>query len=386
MDNFGFQQGCWERVLLELRACLNTLGQRQERRRSVERTVSGYEHGHSSSPVNLFDEKKTVQAPRTRNSVAATRISLPCLPSPQGPNQVIMPQQKIESVAAPVETTKPAVSVSPASDPPKVDFAADLFDMLSVDEPTLYTSETASADDNSWAGFQSAVSGQTAEKIVTAKPDESSSPPATGIEDLFKDTPTLTAQQAPQKDVKGGIMSMFEKSNMVSPFAMHQQQYAMLAQQQALYMAAAKAAGGPPNGLNQQAVANSLNLASANWSNNGYEIPEMTNPGGDQADLQKLMQNMNMNANINMRPAQRQENSPNIHHPGIFYTTSRAKNAANGMANPNSSGKPQSSPAAKPTGTTPSSQSGKDFGFSSLMNGMFTKHRSKERLQNFALP
>lgn len=60
-----------------------------------------------------------------------------------------------------------------------------------------------------------AGSRQTAEKIVTAKPDESSSPPApaTGIEDLFKDTPILTAQQAPQKDVKGDIMSLFEKVN-----------------------------------------------------------------------------------------------------------------------------------------------------------------------------
>ena len=71
---------------------------------------------------------------------------------------------------------------------------------------------------------------------------------------------------------------------------MHQQQVAMLAQQQALYMAAAKAAGGTPNGSNQQAVANAL-LASANWSNTGYQIPGMTNPGGGQADhLQKLMQ------------------------------------------------------------------------------------------------
>lgn len=77
---------------------------------------------------------------------------------------------------------------------------------------------------------------------------------------------------------------------MVSPFAMQQQQFAMLAQQQALYMAAAKAAGGAPNGLNQQAVANALNLASANWSNTGYQIPGMTNPGGGQTDLQKLMQ------------------------------------------------------------------------------------------------
>lgn len=72
---------------------------------------------------------------------------------------------------------------------------------------------------------------------------------------------------------------------------MHQQQVAMLAQQQALYMAAAKAAGGTPNGVNHQAVANALNLASANWPNTGgYQIPGMTNPVGGQADLQKLMQ------------------------------------------------------------------------------------------------
>ncbi|KAJ0261674.1 ADP-ribosylation factor GTPase-activating protein AGD5 [Hirschfeldia incana] len=340
----------------------------QERRRSVERTVPGYEHGHSSSPVNLFEEKKTVQAPRTRNSIASTRISLPV--PPQGPGQVIKPQQKIETVAAPVETTKPAVNVGPA---PKVDFATDLFNMLSVEEPTANTSASAPADDNLWAGFQSAGTGQASDKIVTAKLDESSSPPATGIEDLFKDTPNFIPQQAPQKDAKGDIMSLFEKSNMVSPFAMQQQQFAMLAQQQALYMAAAKAAGGAPNGVNQQAVANALNLASANWPNTGYQIPGMTNPGGGQADdLQKLMQDMNMTANMNMRAAQPQENSPQ-YPTSSFYMTGQPNNAANGMT-PNSTGKPQSSTAAQPLDTTPSSQSGKEFDFSSLMDGMFSKH------------
>ncbi|EOA12434.1 hypothetical protein CARUB_v10028316mg [Capsella rubella] len=344
----------------------------QERRKSVERSGPGYEQGHNSSPVNLFEERKTIPASRTRNNVAATRISLP-VPH-QGPSQVLKPQQKMEFAAAPVETEKQAVNVAPASDPPKVDFATDLFNMLSMDDSTTNTSDATPADDNSWAGFQSAGSGQTAEKIVTAKPDESSSPPApaTGIEDLFKDTPNLTSQQAPQKDVKGDIMSLFEKTNIVSPFAMHQQQVAMLAQQQALYMAAAKAAGGTPNGVNQQAVANALNLASANWSNTaGYQIPGMTNPAGGQADLHKLMQNMNMNANMNMRPAQPQENT--LQYPSSSFYTMGQANPANGMT-PNSTGKPQSSSAAQPTSTTPSSQSGKDFDFSSLMDGMFTKH------------
>ncbi|KAG5409284.1 hypothetical protein IGI04_005603 [Brassica rapa subsp. trilocularis] len=305
----------------------------EQARRSMERTVPGYEHGHTSSPpVNLFEEKKAVQAPRTRYSVSATRISLPV--PPQGPAQVIKPQQKVESV----ETTKAAVNVAPAPEPPKVDFATDLFDMLSMDEPTANTPEAAPADDN-WAGFQY--------------------------------TPTLVAQQTPQKDVKGDIMSLFEKTNIVSPFAMHQQQVAMLAQQQALYMAAAKAAGGTPNGANQQAVANAL-LASANWSNTGYQIPGMTNPGGGQADhLQKLMQNMNMNANMNVRPAQPQASTPQ-YPVSSFYNTGQVNPAANGMT-PNTTVKPQSS-SSSATSTTPSSQTGKDFDFSSLMDGMFTKH------------
>ena len=51
-----------------------------------------------------------------------------------------------------------AVNVAPASDPPKVDFATDLFNMLSMDDSTTNTSEATPgdtpADDNSWAGFQ----------------------------------------------------------------------------------------------------------------------------------------------------------------------------------------------------------------------------------------
>ena len=41
------------------------------------------------------------------------------------------------------------------------------------------------------------------------------------------------------KDVKNDIMSLFEKSNMVSPHALHQQQLTMLAQQQSLRMSPA---------------------------------------------------------------------------------------------------------------------------------------------------
>lgn len=54
-----------------------------------------------------------------------------------------------------------------------------------------------------------------AEKTSPPKAAESSSKSASGIEDLFKDSPSLTpvAENAekPKKDVKNDIMSLFEK-------------------------------------------------------------------------------------------------------------------------------------------------------------------------------
>lgn len=53
------------------------------------------------------------------------------------------------------ETTKQATDVA-QNTPAKVDFATDLFDMLSMDGPSENGSEAvgATADDNNWAGFQ----------------------------------------------------------------------------------------------------------------------------------------------------------------------------------------------------------------------------------------
>lgn len=58
--------------------------------------------------------------------------------------------QKVEPVAA-AESVKQVVEPAAA---PKVDFATDLFDMLSMDEPSANGSEAVTADDNAWAGFQ----------------------------------------------------------------------------------------------------------------------------------------------------------------------------------------------------------------------------------------
>ncbi|KAE8692299.1 Detected protein of unknown function [Hibiscus syriacus] len=110
-------------------------------------------------------------------------------------------------------------------------------------------------------------------------------------------------------------MSLFGKSNMVSPFAMHQQQLAMLAQQQSLLMAAA-AKSAPGNtqqlamlaqqsllmaaaaksapGNTQQPPANGSSIPNQTLPNVGYQISGMMMPVAGQADLQKLIQAMRM--------------------------------------------------------------------------------------------
>ncbi|KAL9366451.1 hypothetical protein Peur_037650 [Populus x canadensis] len=391
-------------------------------------------HGHTSSSENLFEERKNFQVSNSKNSAPATRISLPAPPrafeqvtAPAKPQQVV---EKAEPMAEATEAAKKVADAAPAVSPPKVDFATDLFDLLSMDGPTENGSEAAANDDNSWAGFQSAA---VAEEVSTTgntgptKAVENDTQSVSGIEDLFKDSPSLATPsvlEKPQKDVKNDIMSLFEKSNMVSPFAMHQQQLAMLAQQQLLMAAAAKSAGGDPKAINQQQLAilaqqqqllmaaaaksaggdpkamnqqqlailaqqqqllmataaksaggdqklsgsiqqqgpNGISIPAQNWPNIGYQIPGLMMPVAGQNDLQKLKQTTDIR----------------LTHPGgssVPYPTSSLYNIeqvtpANGGTN-NVVGKTQSSSSVSSGTSTPA---GKDYDFSSLMQGMFSKH------------
>ncbi|XVF78087.1 hypothetical protein PTKIN_Ptkin14bG0100400 [Pterospermum kingtungense] len=176
---------------------------------------SGY--GHISNSENSFEERRNIQASSRKEHLPATRVSLPV--PPKGPDQVTPIQkpepvvQKPEPVIAPAEVTKPAVEAASTVMPPKLDYATDLFNMLSMDDgPSENGSGAASTDD--WAGFQAAADASTTEKTDPPKVAESTTQSAAGIEDLFKDTPPLTINQVPekpQKDVKNDIMSLFEK-------------------------------------------------------------------------------------------------------------------------------------------------------------------------------
>ncbi|XP_022717030.1 probable ADP-ribosylation factor GTPase-activating protein AGD5 isoform X2 [Durio zibethinus] len=361
-------------------------------------------HGHISNSENSFEERRNIQASSRKENLPATRVSLPA--PPKGSDQVKpikKPEsvvQKTEPVVAPAEATKPAVVTASTVTPPKFDYATDLFNMLSMDDgPSENGSGAASSDDHNWAGFQSAGEASATDKTDPPKAAEKNTQTATRIEDLFNDSPPLTTNQVPEKpqqDVKNDIMSLFEKSNMVSPFAMHQQQLAFLAQQQSILMAAAaKSAPGntqqPPStgtsipiqqqlaflaqqqsllmaaaaksapGITQQPPSTGTSIPTQTWPNIGYQIPGMMVPVAGQADLQKFMQTMKM--------GQTQQVGNSVANPSSSFYAFGQVTPVNGVATTGAS-KPQS---ASPIPSGNSSQSGKDYDFSSLTQGMFTK-------------
>jgi stromal membrane-associated protein len=79
--------------------------------------------------------------------------------SPQAPKveppvpKVVSPPQPQKSLAK-VEATPPKVEKPSVAPPPKVDYATDLFNMLSMDGTTEKESESSPNDDNAWDGFQ----------------------------------------------------------------------------------------------------------------------------------------------------------------------------------------------------------------------------------------
>ncbi|KAK9085132.1 hypothetical protein Sjap_025543 [Stephania japonica] len=271
-------------------------------RSTVQRQKAGDRgaQAHTTSVDQHSDERRS-NLPSTRNSAPRSRTSSPPLPkvsdqvSPdtQPPTAALKPK----SVAQQSQST-PAASTKPAPSPPKIDYATDLFNMLTVETPSANSSETSSSDDSAWAGFQSAESTSSTEVPDPAKPVESKNSPLSGIEDLFNSSSSIMTPQAlekPNKDAKSDIMSLFEKSNMVSPFSLHQQQLAMLAQQQSLLMAAAaKAGGGVSAGtVNVQQLGSNgagVGLTTQNWQNIGYQVPLVGMAGPGQNELQNFLQ------------------------------------------------------------------------------------------------
>ncbi|XP_057797273.1 ADP-ribosylation factor GTPase-activating protein AGD5 isoform X2 [Salvia miltiorrhiza] len=337
---------------------------RTEEKASVQWQKPSDRSGHGNfSSSRGSSERKNVPAPSTKQNIPAARISVPV--PPKVPEEV-SPAAVIEQVVQKVETAPPAEpskQVEEKVSPPKVDYATDLFNMLSMDG-SGENATGASGDDNTWAGFQSADASSSAEKTTPAKLDESKSQPASGIEDLFKDSPSIAPSSTSvnsQKDVKNDIMSLFEKSNIVSPFAAHQQQLAMLAQQQSLLMAAAaNASGGMPKAPNNTQVGlNGANLPNQSWPNVGYQFPGMMMTEAQKAEVVKYMQMGNMGP---PRPI------------GNSFALPTSSPYAMGNNTSSNGSMPVAGQQNASSLSSGSSQSGKEYDFSSLTQGFFTKH------------
>ncbi|KAL2594346.1 hypothetical protein AAZV13_12G184700 [Glycine max] len=325
--------------------------------RPVERS------GYAAVSENKFEERKKIQP---SNAISTTRINVPAPPTAsEQVTPITKPQhvEKVEPVAPQPPASQPQAETSKqATDtvqniPPKVDYATDLFNMLSMDGPNENGSEAAAAAEVS-----------TAEKTSPPKAADSTPVSASGIEDLFKDlspvTPSLTPEK-PQKDVKNDIMRLFEKGNIVSPFSMHQQQLGMLAHQQSLLMAAAaKSTGGDPRYPASIQQPRPPNVPIQSWPATGYSIPGVM-PMGGQGDLQKLMQGQPRS----MTPAHFAGSSVQ-YPPSSFYGMGQVAPPVNGMMTTMGVNKPQSGAPAVSSSPT---QSAKDYDFSSLTQGMFTK-------------
>ncbi|KAL8510360.1 hypothetical protein ACS0TY_017245 [Phlomoides rotata] len=316
-----------------------------------------------SSNSGNSSQRKNIPASSRKENIPVAKVTLPV--PPKGPEQ-ISPAPVTAQVNQKPEPAVPAESAKQVQDtvsPPKVDYATDLFNILSMND-SGETATGASGDDNTWAGFQSAGASSSTEKTIQAKPDENISHCASGIEDLFKDSPSIapsTMSGNPQKDVKTDIMSLFEKSNIVSPFAVHQQQLAMLAQQQSLLMAAAANAsnGMPKVPVNTQLGLNGTNLPNQVWPTVGYQFPGLTIPAAEKTELDKLMQMGNM---VTTRPV---GNSFAL--PMSSPYTVGANASSNGSISSIASKQTASSLSSDP------SQSAKDYDFSSLTQGFFSK-------------
>ncbi|KAE8693434.1 putative ADP-ribosylation factor GTPase-activating protein AGD15 [Hibiscus syriacus] len=250
-------------------------------------------------------------------------------------------------------------------------------------------SGAASTDDSDWTCFQSAVDASATNKNDPPKAGENNGQFATGVENLFNDSPPITTKQVqekPQKDVKNDIMCLFEKSNTVQLYAVHQQLELLAHQQSLLMAAAAKSAPGntqhtPSNGAiipAQQQLAlleqqNSLHMAvaaapgntrqhlstitsiptqqqlafssipSQAWPNIAYQMPGIMMPVDAQADLQKLMQMGKTKVGNNVASSS-------------FYALGQVT-PASGTAT-NGSSKPQS---ASPVSSTNTPQPGKGY-------------------------
>ncbi|KAL3519661.1 hypothetical protein ACH5RR_017810 [Cinchona calisaya] len=294
---------------------------------------------------NLSQERKS---PKVLNNLAIPlSIQNGCKPVPpkvsKQVDSAIKPlevHKKMEPSDTEIKNGKLEGSAIPVESAPKVEFATDLFDKLSVEEAKVNDSKLSSADRLSIGGLQAAEATQSIEQNVPPNVAENKSKLDSGIEELLKDfqwnTPAVAGIGL--TDAKNDTMSLVDKPSIVSPFPVRQQ----LAKQQSIHMTAAPR----PWGQSQSISNNMLQAPSnaQNWATVGYQAP------GRMIQQMESVQPLNYYTAASATPASSRYNAmPVSPVGGIGISTT-------GIGRPYS------------TMNAPS-----NYDFSSLMQGMITK-------------
>ncbi|GLT33488.1 hypothetical protein SLA2020_080740 [Shorea laevis] len=351
-----------------------------EEKTSLHKPVPGRSgHGYTNNINHVSKEKKITYPPNTNNTIPASKscLSVPVERSQKvisDPRQEEPVQNKEPSVLKAKSTTQEAnnvpgvvsqqeVNITPAVAPSKVDYATELFNLLSMDNFGDDTLKTPSHD-NSSIVMQSVSPKSWVEEGDPSNSSKSNLQTKNSIEDLCNDSAKVKQSLAekPQEDVKNDVMNLFNKSTTVSPI--YQEQLAMLCQQQSFNVPAPANSNSrmqtfPLNG--NQLSSNGVHSATQNWGRTAHQVPGMMM---STAGLSNHMQMGSRQQTYQQLPGQ----SFNLPMTSLYTPGPVLPN--NGMTNTRSIRPNSSSPAPS---LTPIQLGIKDYDFSALTHGMFTK-------------
>ncbi|ONI10268.1 hypothetical protein PRUPE_4G038100 [Prunus persica] len=316
------------------------------------RPETSSQHGHVKETERFFEKQKGAHPPSASNR-APQQVS-------HDPKQHQLEQKSKPEAALKAE---PAASQPPSaatvSLPVKVDYATHLFNLLSVEE-SRGNDYVTSANKNTLTGLHADETKLTEEKSKKSESSESKIQPkyGYGIEDLFIDSTPVTQpfSMKPQNDV----MNLLEKSSTASPFSMHQQQLAVLSQQQSSLMAVAAKSSTPHSiPANLQPGSHAIHLPTQNGQSIGRQVPGNLMPAHPPPQHYTQIGNGS--------PTHPVGNA--VPFPTSSMYATRPVTSVNGVTNLRATG----FSTASPISSIPPTKSGRDFDFSSLTQGLFTK-------------
>ncbi|GMI77584.1 NEVERSHED, ARF-GAP domain 5 [Hibiscus trionum] len=302
----------------------------------IKPDTSPQEPRHNSEPSATTAEsvKQEVTSTPSVSKAESVKQEVSSAPSVSKAESVKQEVASTPSVSK-AESIKRDVNTATLVAPPKIDYATELFNLLSMGD--------------------SRENGSSSVHDIEAKPSKETS-------DSLNSKQTFS--EKPREDAKHDNINLFEKSSMVSPFSIHPQQLAMLPKQQSVTNTTAKPNGGsqafPIN--SPQFSSNGFHSPAPSFGSVGHQVPGMVTPAASRQN------HMQMGSNRQMHPV-----GNSINFPTSSFSSLRPVVPSSTIGMKSISGKPISpSPVPK---ITPS-QWGKDYDFSSLASltqGMFTK-------------